>query len=587
MLRPLTAMAAILALAACSVGPDYTPPDPKTPATWNDPSVKKPGPKNRSNITMESNPDPHWWESFNDPELNSLVTRAAGANLSLRQTVLRIEEARADEVGAASAGLPHLTGNASYMRDQEGLRGLVNESGYNTTGTNNTGTDGNTTSGLLNKLYQPFDLFQDSLNASWEIDLFGRVRRSVEESQANVEAMVEARNDALVSAEAQVAQSYAQLRGAQAQDRIAAEDIKVETDVLNLTKDRVARGLASDLDVDNAQTQLDTTTASLPTFQQQTQQAANALAVLLALPPGALDGELTQGQTVPTLPPDIPIGMPSTLAERRPDIREAAAKLHQATAALGVAVAQTYPDVTLTGEVGTRALEAHYLTHWSNLFYSYGPAVSLPIFEGGQLTSNIDLTTAEQKEAALQYQQTVLNALQEVENALAAYRADRARQVSLADTVKSAQDGLMLATDRYRHGLSSFIDVLTTENQLVTARQQYTDSALSVTVDVIQLYRALGGGWQDIPTPDTTPSDVPQGLDILDAVAVPPLAAATAATTVPSNSAPQPAGGAGSQPQVLDKPSTPTQTSATTLHPVQVTAAKVSPNPAMVLDGSQ
>ena len=508
MFRKPIALVTLLALGACSVGPDFVSPKPGTPVVWNDPSTKKPVPKGRSNVTMESNPDPHWWESFNDPELTSLITRAASANLNLRQTVLRIEEARSSEVGAAAAGLPHLTGNASYTREQLGLKGIVRESGFNSSTGTGGDTGGATSSGLINQLYQPVDLFQDSLNASWEIDLFGRVRRSVEESHANLEAVVEARNDALVSAEAQVAQSYAQLRGAQAQSRIAAEDIKVETDVLQLTQDRKARGLATDLDIDNAKTQLDTTTASLPTFQQQAQVAANALAVLLGQPPGSLDDELTTGQSVPTLPPDIPIGLPSTMAERRPDIREASARLHEATAAVGVAIADTYPDVTLTGQVGTRATEANYLTHWSNLFYSAGPAISLPIFQGGQLTANIELSTARQEEAALAYQQAVLNALQEVENALAAYRADRARQVSLADTVKSAQDGLFLATDRYKQGLSSFIDVLTTENQLVTARQQYTDAALAVTVDVIQLYRALGGGWQDLPATTTPAPDL-------------------------------------------------------------------------------
>ncbi len=483
-------------LSACSVGPDFFAPDPNVPPAFNDPSTKVAAPAGHSNVMTVTNPDPHWWESFNDPELNSLVTRAASANLTLRQTVLRIEEARSNVVSAAAAGLPHLGASGSYMREQLGLKGIVKESGFSGSTSGSTGAD---SSGFVNQLYNPVDLFQDSLNASWELDLFGKVRRETEEAHANFEAVVEARNDALVSAEAQVAQTYAQLRGAQAQTRIANEDIKVETDVLQLTQDRVQRGLASDLDVDNARTQLDITTSSLPQFQQLTEVSSNNLAVLLGEPPGALDGELmASSKDVPLLPPDIPIGTPASLAERRPDIREAVAKLHAATAATGVAIAQTYPDISLTGQVGTRALEGQYLTHWSNLFYSAGPTISLPIFEGGSLSANIELTTNQQQEAALAYQQSVLNALQEVENALASYRADRARQLSLADTVKSASDGLYLASERYKHGLSSFIDVLTTENQLVTARQQYTDSAVAVTLDVVTLYRALGGGWQGL-----------------------------------------------------------------------------------------
>ena len=486
------------ALAACSVGPAYTPPNPNTPSDWHDVSTKIPAPAGRSNVTTGTNPDPHWWESFADPELNSLVTRAATTNLTLRQTVLRIEEARANVTGAAAAGLPHLAANGSYTREQLGLKGIVNESGFNNAGS----------ASIPTKLYDPVDLFQDSLNASWELDLFGRIRRETEEAHATLESVVEAHNDALVSAEAQVAQSYAQLRSAQEQTRIAQEDIKVETDILNLTKDAQQRGLVSDLDVDNARTQLDTTTATMPQFQQQEEVAANNLAVLLGEAPGALDSELASAKTVPLLPPDIPVGTPATLAERRPDIRQAAAQLHAATAAHGVAIAQTYPDITLTGAVGTRALEGQYLTHWANLFYSAGPAISLPIFEGGQLTANIELTDAQEQEAALGYQQAVLNGLKEVENALASYRADRARQASLGDTVKSASDGLMLATDRYKHGLSSFIDVLTTENQLVTARQQYTDSALAVTLDVVMLYRALGGGWEGLTVDKDIAPDV-------------------------------------------------------------------------------
>ena len=485
------------ALAACAIGPDYTPPLANTPSDWHDVSAKTAAPAGHSNVTTKTNPDPKWWESFQDPELNSLVSRAASQNLTLRQTVLRIEEARANVVGAAAAGLPHLSADGSYTREQLGLKGLSQEMG----GTNNF-TGGEAGGGnILNQFYKPINLFQDSVDASWELDLFGRVRRQTEEAHATLESVVESHNDALVSAEAQVAQTYTQLRAAQAQNLIAEDDVKVERDIVALTKDRQQRGIVSDLDVDNAQTQLDITLSQMPAYQLQVDQAANNLAVLLGEPPGALDGELLAAKTVPLLPPDIPLGTPTTLAERRPDIREAAAKLHEATAAHGVAIAQTYPDITLTGQVGTRATEANYLTHWANLFYSFGPAISLPIFQGGQLTANIELTDAEEKEAALAYQQSVLNGLKEVENALASYRSDRASQMSLSDTVKSASDGLMLATDRYKHGLSSFIDVLTTESQLVTARQQYTQSAEAVTLDVVMLYRALGGGWEGV-TPD-------------------------------------------------------------------------------------
>ena len=476
-----------------------------------------PGPPGHSNITTLSNPDPQWWNGFGDPEMSSLVHRAISGNLPLQQAVLRITEARQQEITAEAAGLPHLGGNASYEREQLGLKGLVRESngsgigsgfGSGTSGSANGGTGSGAGGFDLSPLYQPVNLYQDSLNASWEIDLFGRVRRSAEEARANTVMAVGNHNDALVSLEAQVAQAYVDLRGAQAQERIADEDIKVEQGIVQLTQRRYKQGLASYLDVDNAQTQLDTTTAGVPTFLQQERVAANELCLLLGLAPGALDAELAQGKTVPTLPADIAIGIPSEFAARRSDVRAAIAQLHAATASLGVAVAQTYPDLTLTGEAGTRALDIQDLAHWANLFYSAGPQITLPILEGGQLTASIDLATAQQAEAALNYQQTVLTGLEQVENALSAYRTDRARQLSLADTVKVAEDGLYLARNRYEHGLSNFIDVLTTENQLVTARQQYTDAATSVTEDVVTLYRSLGGGWENqnftvVPAPES------------------------------------------------------------------------------------
>ena len=508
----------VLLLSACSVGPDFHDPTPEAPEAWSDPSAVTPGKPGQSNITTLSNPDPKWWNGFDDPEMSSLIQRAIAGNLPLQQTVLRITEARQQEISAEAAGLPHLGGTASYMREQEGLKGLVRESSSggglggssSQTGGTNVGATvaGGANNFNLGSFYQPFNLFQDSLNASWEIDLFGRVRRSSEEARANTVMTVENHNDALVSLEAQTAQAYIDLRGAQAQETIADEDIKVEQGIVQLTQRRFKQGLASYLDVDNAQTQLDTTTAGVPTFLQQERVAANELCLLLGLAPGALDAELGQSRTVPTLPPDIAIGVPSEFAARRSDVRAAIAQLHAATASLGVAIAQTYPDVTLTGEAGTRAIDIQDLVHWANLFYSAGPQITLPILEGGQLTASIDLATAQQAEAALNYQQTVLTGLEQVENALAAYRTDRTRQISLADTVKVAQDGLYLAQNRYEHGLSTFIDVLTTENQLVTARQQYTDAATSVTEDVVTLYRSLGGGWESqnftvVPAPES------------------------------------------------------------------------------------
>jgi NodT family efflux transporter outer membrane factor (OMF) lipoprotein len=215
----------------------------------------------------------------------------------------------------------------------------------------------------------------------------------------------------------------------------------------------------------------------------------------------------------------VTIGVPSTLARRRPDIREAEARLHAATANVGVATASFYPDVSLTGSFGMRAIDASFLTNWASDFYAFGPSVSLPIFQGGRLTASLRMARAQEVEAALAYRGTVLNALQEVENALVAYRTDRAERDKLTEAVKSGETALYLARDRYAHGLADFLQVLDAERTLVGSRQQRVQADIALTNDVVALYDALGGGWQQdaatsqAPLIATTSPIMPAALD--------------------------------------------------------------------------
>jgi NodT family efflux transporter outer membrane factor (OMF) lipoprotein len=215
----------------------------------------------------------------------------------------------------------------------------------------------------------------------------------------------------------------------------------------------------------------------------------------------------------------VGVGVPSTLARRRPDIREAEAQLHAATANVGVAVASFYPDISLTGSLGLRALDASYLTDWASHFYSIGPSISLPIFQGGRLTAGLRVARAQAAEAALAYRGTVINALREVENALVAYRTDKVARDKTEETVKSADLALYLARNRYEHGLSDFIQVLDAERTLVSARQQLVQADIGLTGDIVALYKALGGGWEKeagditVPTIDPTPPPLPAVLD--------------------------------------------------------------------------
>ena len=496
-----------LFLGACSVGPDFTSPKPPDAAKWNDPSASG----SVSTVSTQANPDPQWWGGFGDATLTALIEKAIAGNLDLQQAVLRVVEAQQGEVTARAAGLPSVNGNASYMREQLGLRGLLLSRGINgqingLAAPNSTlnqfspglGNSASTAAnGVLNQLSQPVDLFQYGLSSSWELDLFGRVRRSREQAKASTEAQMEATNDALVMLEGQVAQAYVQLRGAQALTATQQENVRTAQEALDLTLKRQRQGLTTALDVEQARTQLANFQFLLPGYEKQSQQAMNRLSVLTGEPPGTLDRMLGPSAPLPKVPAVVGIGVPSTLARRRPDIRQAEARLHAATANVGVAVANFYPDISLTGSFGLRATDASFLTNWASNFYSFGPTISLPIFQGGRLTAGLRMARAQEAEATLAYRGTVLNALREVEDALVAYRTDQAARDRLVEAVRSGDLALYLARDRYTHGLADFIQVLDAERTLVAARQQLVQADMMLTNDVVALYDALGGGWQE------------------------------------------------------------------------------------------
>ncbi len=478
------------ALSACSVGPDYQTPRPETPAVFNGLDA---GSKSRvASVTLGTQPDPAWWRNFKDPQLDGLIDRAIAGNISLQQAVLRIAGAREQTVQAGAAGLPSVNASASYTREQLGLAGELDSTGIRAGAENLSPA----LASRLDSLTRPVDLYQGSFDASWEIDLWGRVRRSVESSRAQTQAAVENRNDALVSLEAEVARAYLQLRGAQSVAATLQTQIDVAQQSLELTRSRQQHGLAPQYDVENANAQLGSLRAQLPQYQAQQRQAMNGLAVLLGQAPGALDGELAAPKPLPAIPAAVPVGIPSTLARRRPDVRQAEATLHASTANIGVSVAQLFPDLSLTGQFGMRNNDADYLTHWSSHFYSYGPQISLPIFQGGRLVSNVRLARVQQANDALAYRQTVLTALQDVENALVSYRTDRQRVDGLEQTAASLQSAFDLASESYRQGLSSFINVLDAQRQLAQARQQAAAARVQTSTDLVALYKALGGGWE-------------------------------------------------------------------------------------------
>jgi outer membrane protein, multidrug efflux system len=496
--RSLRFALAIL-LSGCTLGPDFTPPNPDTPAAWT-PDALLPGAKDKGQRHAAAAPiEAQWWASFNDPTLSSLIARAGTANLDLRQAVLRIAEARAQRDITAGTQFPTLDASAGYTRqrisERTAFTSLLGGLG-GSHGPSGVGGPTGGISGAIPSLPNPFDQYQWGFDASWEIDLFGRVRRSVEAADAMTDASIEDRNAVLVSLQGDVARSYIDLRAAQLRRSVLEDDLKSQREILDLTRDRARFGIGNDVDVANAAAQVTHTEALLPQAAAQISQDINQLSLLLALPPGGLRAELDSVKPVPPVPPEIPVGLPSELARRRPDIRRAEAQLHAATAQIGIAVADLFPRLTLNADAGIQASRFADLSSWAGRFFSLGPSLDVPIFSGGARRANVQLQDARAQEAAIVYAGTVLSALHDVENALTAYGAEQTRRTSLASTLAQNRTALSLSQQRYESGIASFLNVLDAERTVQQTELSLTDSTASVSIDLVTIYKALGGGWQ-------------------------------------------------------------------------------------------
>ncbi len=344
----LAALVLLLATCGCvSVGPDFAPPDPflpqasffGRPAPAETEASLPPGGPTRSNSAQV---DPQWWAAFRDPILTSLAARAAGANLDVRAASARLAESRFQRGVAASAAFPSVNGDASYQRELYSQNGILSLA---------KGSNGQPIQ------VPPISVYQTGFDASWEIDIWGHVRRQIEAAEAEVESSEYQRRDALVATLAEVARDYIELRGVQTQIAIANANLASANDILQLTRTRAERGLTTGLDVENAAAQAESVRAQLPSLENQQSGYLNALSLLLDEPPGSLQSALARAKPIPPTPPRAPLGVPSELARRRPDIRRAEAELHAATANIGVAVADFYPSVKFNGTVGFNALD--------------------------------------------------------------------------------------------------------------------------------------------------------------------------------------------------------------------------------------
>ena len=480
--------------------------------------------------------NPAWWDSFRDPVLSRLVRRVATSNFDVRTASVRLAESRAQLRITSADEYPQVNGNASYTRERVSPRGVVGlfggggssgSSGGSAGGGSSAVPSGSSSAMQSNGLggrqsgipasvggsssIPPFNLFQYGFDASWELDVWGRVRRAIEQARAQVLASEESRRNTLVSTMAEVASDYVQLRGAQRTEQVTREDLASARESLALTAERERGGVGTDLDVANAQATLAGVEGQMPQIAQQEGQLINALSFLLGETPGALAKELTTPAPIPPAPAVVPIGLPSQLAERRPDIREAEAQLHAATAAIGVAQADFYPQITLTGSLAIQALQFKDLGNWDARTYGLGPSITLPIFQGGRIRATVRLRKEQQQEAALAFQRAVLQAFQEVDNALIAYHSEQTRRDALRKVVEANSRALTLATRRYERGVSDFLEVLTAQRSLFSSQLQLASSTAQASVDLVQLYKALGGGWETMEPSSTEVAAVPPG----------------------------------------------------------------------------
>ncbi len=491
-LRIAAAVVWAFPLAACTLGPDFAAPKSGLPqSAFVDPAATAASKETGLSSPASQPVDPTWWKAFHDPVLTDLEQRVAAASLDIKTATIRIAESRFQRGVAAAAELPSLNGTAQYQRELYSENGIVS---------------------LLAPLagghaitVLPINDYTTGFDASWELDIWGKVRRQVEAADAQVVVSEEQRRGALASTLAETARDYIQLRGAQSQLKIATDNLRIEQEILELARSRQASGLTTGLDVENAAAQVEAVRAQIPGLEQQESEQINALSLLLDLPPNGLRAELARAETIPLTPAHVPIGVPSELARRRPDIRQAEAQLHAATADIGVAVASFYPSVKLNGVVGLDSLDFNKLWQGNSLQYNLGPSLTLPIFEGGRLKSMLELSEAQQQEAYIAYRKTVLQAWHDVVNAVVAYRAEQQRRARLGDQVEHSQQALALARARYSDGVADFTTVLDTERTVLQAQQQYTQSTVNISVDLVQLYKALGGGWE-LTYPGETPA---------------------------------------------------------------------------------
>jgi NodT family efflux transporter outer membrane factor (OMF) lipoprotein len=473
-------LSAALLLAGCTVGPDYTTPDIAVPQGYSDlPTTAARAP---ISVPSASQADlSQWWAQFHDAELDRLIARAMTANLDLLTAASRIREAREEEIEAGAAALPQVNASsyAAHFHTNTNIESALS-GGAN---------------GVPASKGSDVKLYTLGFDATWEIDVFGGVRRSVEAAHDTREAGLWDLRDGEVTLTAEIATNYLTLRALQAQIALLRDESRRQSDALSFIEARRRAGFVTELDV-NQQISLEASTISqIPALEAQAGAAEHAIAVLLGDAPSAVVSELERAAARPAVPQSIPVGLPSLLLLRRPDVRESERKLATATANVGVAVSDLYPKFNLLAGVSLAS------SHLSNLFTSNAlgeggvGAVMWPVFHGGQIRANIRSKEDEADQAYFAYKKTILTAMQDVEDSLLRYDKDQERLLSLERAATSARSSSDIAYQQYRVGLAPYVNVLTAQANDLSAEVQLEQGRQALTTDLVSLYKALGGGW--------------------------------------------------------------------------------------------
>ena len=463
-------LAVLMLLGGCTtLGPDYAPPEQAIPTTWSQAGA---------GMTQATQDLSKWWTGLQDPMLTDLITQALADSPDLQKAQAKLRESRARRALAGAGKQPTLTASGSASRNKSSKE---------------------TSSGVTR------NLFSVGLDASWEADVFGGIQRGVEAAQADLEATQASLHDTQVSLAAEVALNYVNLRAYQQRLAIARASEASQAETLQLTDWRAQAGLTTSLDVDQARTSLEQTRAQIPVLETGLVEARHRLAILLGQAPGKLDERLSGAGDIPAIPDRVMVGIPADTLRQRPDVQAAERSLAAETARIGVAEAKRYPSFTLGGSLGLEALTLGGLTGGNALAGSLLANVAGTLFDGGRLEQQVEIQNAVQAQALATYRATVLTALEDVENALVSLSNGRQRQASLRNAEAAAASAADLARQQYQAGLVDFQSVLTSQRTLLDVRDSLKSSQADTATALVQLYKALGGGWSNTSdSPDSS-----------------------------------------------------------------------------------